>query len=199
VVGAESPARSPSFSSLHLQTSVGDAGSFHLYWRSTLVGDFLDDTRQNRRSMSPIPGNIRRCDFCKRSVRNTESSDPMIRRTEKSRVQFEGVSAGIRSGTNGNPNGHYTIRGKDTRISRMSMSSRIINPRYKRSKRRNNNPGNTSLNQSSTKSTKSMKTSQPATFISNGYQNARISKEMNRRIRQQKPRPLPAPRPQIQK
>src|SRR5204863_3863308 len=39
----------------------------------------------------------------------------------------------------------------------------------------------------------SMKPSQPAIFTSNGYQDTRISKETNRRIRKQKPRPPPAP------
>ena len=58
--------------------------------------------------------------------------------------------------------------------------------------------GNTSSNQPLIKSTKSMKPSQPAIFISNGYQDIKISREMNKQIRQQRPRPLPAPRPQKQ-
>ena len=50
------------------------------------------------------------------------------------------------------------------------------------------NLGNTSSNKSSTKSTKSMKPNPHATSISNGYQDIRTSKEMNRRIKQQRQR-----------
>src|SRR5438552_15854325 len=87
---------------------------------------------------------------------------------------------------------HYSKRRRTN--TQMPTSSRTINPQSRQSTHPSASPNSISSKRSLTQSTESTKLSPRASSISNKYRDTKMLREMNGRTKQQKQRPLHAPR-----